>query len=133
VILLDTHVILWWQAIDDRLSARARREIERAERILISPISLWEIGLLVDKGRVRLDRDVFVWAQDFLAGDRIELAELTPTAAVAAGLLPGLGFAGDPADAMLYATARERGGPLISKDTRIRTFAAARRDLRAIW
>jgi PIN domain nuclease of toxin-antitoxin system len=34
---------------------------------------------------------------------------------------------------MLYATARERDVPLISKDTRIRTFAAARRDLRAIW
>ncbi|KRT63047.1 MAG: protein domain-containing protein [Chloroflexi bacterium CSP1-4] len=131
--LLDTHVILWWQAVDDRLSARARREIERAERILISPVSLWEIVLLVDKGRVRLDRDIFVWTQDFLAGERVELAELTPTAAVAAGLLPGLGFVGDPADAMLYATARERGVPLISKDTRIRSFAAARRDLRAIW
>ena len=78
--LLDTHVILWWQAVDDRLSARARREIERAERILISPVSLWEIVLLVDKGRVRLDRDIFVWTQDFLAGERVGLAGLTPTA-----------------------------------------------------
>ena len=133
MILLDTHVILWWQAVDDRLSARDRREVERAERILVSPVSLWEVGLLFDKGRVRLDRDVFIWAQDFLAGERIELAELTPTAAVAAGLLPGLGFVGDPADAMLYATARERGVPLISKDARIRGFAATRRDLRVIW
>jgi PIN domain nuclease of toxin-antitoxin system len=133
VILLDTHVILWWQADVERLSAAARQAIGRATEILVSPISMWEVGLLVEKGRVRLDRDPFVWAQDFLASERVATADLTPTAALAAAQLPAAGFSGDPADAMLYATARERGVPMVTKDLRIRTFALGRRDLRTIW
>ena len=133
MILLDTHVVVWWQADDRWVSLRARREIERASAVLVSPISMWELGLLVEKGRIRLDRDPFVWVQDFLATDRVEVTALTATAALAAAQLPALGFDGDLADAMLYATARERDVPLVTKDARIRTFASARRDLRAIW
>jgi PIN domain nuclease of toxin-antitoxin system len=133
VILLDTHAILWWQAGPDRLSSLARRQIAAARSILVSPISFWEISLLVAKGRVALDRDPAVWAQDFLETERVLVAELTPTAAVAAGRLPSAGFDGDPADAMLYATARERDVPLLTKDERIRAYAAAARDVKAIW
>ncbi len=133
MILLDTHAILWWQAGGQRLSAAARRAIDRAESILVSPVSFWEVGLLVEKGRIQLDRDASVWVQDFLQSDRVAVAELTVTAAVAAARLPSTGFRGDPADAFLYATARERDVPLVTKDVRLRTHARERRDLRTIW
>ena len=42
MILLDTHALLWWQAGGQRLSVRARREIARSERVLVSPITFWE-------------------------------------------------------------------------------------------
>ena len=131
--LLDTHAILWWQAGSTRLSAPARRAIEAARTILVSPISFWEVALLVEKRRVELDRDVVVWVQDFLEGDRVELAGLTSTVAVAAGRLPAAGFEGDPADAIIYATARERGATIASKDLRIRGHALTRRDVKVIW
>ena len=99
----------------------------------MSPISLWEIALLVRKGRFELDRNPFDWARDLLDGDRIELAPLTATAAVGAGLLPADGFEGDPADCVIYATARELVAPLITKDHRMHRFAAAARGMRIVW
>jgi len=82
VILLDTHVILWWQAGGDRLSSVARQHIAAARTVLVSPISFWEISILVAKGRLALDRDTSVWAQDFLETERVRLAEPTATVAV---------------------------------------------------
>src|SRR5438874_4700975 len=55
-VLLDTHVLLWWKAGGERLSARARRDIARADAVLLSPLSFWEIGMLTVRGRIRLDR-----------------------------------------------------------------------------
>ncbi len=133
LIVLDTHALLWWQAQSDRLSRLARSRIEKADRILVSPISLWEIALLVRQRRFALDRDPFVWATDLLTEDRIELAPLTATAAVGAGLLPADGFEGDPADCIIYATARELVVPLITKDDRMHRFAAAARGMRIVW
>ena len=133
MILLDTHVLLWWQAGGGRLSAVARRAIDSADGILVSPITCWEVGLLASKGRIELDRDPMVWVQDFLASDRVAVAELTVTAAVAAARLASDGFPGDPADGFLYATAREHDVPLVTKDERMRRHARERRDLRVIW
>lgn len=133
MILLDTHALLWWQAGGQRLSSGARRAIETTDSILVCPVSCWEVGLLVAKGRVRLDRDPSVWVQDFLDADRVAIADLTATAAVAAARLPGDGFPGDPADCLLYATARERDVPLVTKDERLRRYARERRDLRIVW
>lgn len=133
MILLDTHVVLWWQAGGTRLSQRARREIERADRVLVSPVSFWEVSVLVEKRRVELDRNAFVWADDLLAADRVELAPLTHTAAVAAGQLPAAGFRGDPADSLLYATARELAVPLVTKDRAIRGHARDAGDVKTMW
>lgn len=133
MILLDTHVVLWWQAGGARLSAAAAREIAKAEVLLVSPITCWEIATLAAKKRIALDRDVHTWVRDLLADERIEVAPLTPQAATSAGLLDDVGFPGDPTDRFLYATAREQLTPLVTEDGRIRTFARSTGDLRTIW
>ncbi len=133
MILLDTHVLLWWQAGGERLSRRAQRSIERTDSILVSPVSFWEVGLLESKGRIALDRDPFEWVQDILGEERMMAATLLPSAAMFAGRLPGLGFEGDPADAMIYATAMQERVPLVTKDQRLRLFAAARKDIQTLW
>ncbi len=132
-VLLDTHAIVWWQADGQRLSARATREIARAEGILVSPISCWEIATLVARDRIALDRDVYSWTRDLLDQDRVQLAALTPQAAVGAALLGQQGFHGDPADRFLYATARDLVVPLVTKDATIRDYARDARDIRTIW
>jgi PIN domain nuclease of toxin-antitoxin system len=131
-ILLDTHVLLWWKSGEHRrLSAKARRALDDAGAVLVSPVTCWEVANLVRLGRVRLDRDVRRWVRDLLAEPGTRTAPLTAPAAVDAGALPDLH--GDPADRFLYATARELAVPLVSKDRRLRDAARERGDVRVVW
>jgi PIN domain nuclease of toxin-antitoxin system len=129
-ILLDTHVLLWWKADRRRLSATARRHIDDAAELLISPMTFWEVAMLVDKQRISLDRPTTSWSHDVLAEARISLAPLTAQIAVTAGELNP--FPGDPVDRILTATAIEIGVPILTKDTRIRSHARGSA-LRAVW
>lgn len=130
-ILLDTHVLLWWKADAARLSGAAARHLEAASEILISPVSCWEVAMLISKRRVKVDRPTRVWVQDVLAPPGVGLAELTAVTAVAAAELPG--FHGDPADRFLVATAEALRVPLVTKDRLIHAFAAGRTELAVLW
>lgn len=129
-VLLDTHVLLWWQAESDRLSKRGREQITTAGRVLVSPISCWEVAMLIDKQRVSLDRPTAVWVQDLFTSD-VSPANLTPGVAVAAAEL--VDFPGDPADRFIYATARSLDCPLISQDQAVRRYARKDRSISVIW
>jgi PIN domain nuclease of toxin-antitoxin system len=130
-VVLDTHAMLWWQAASDRLSDSARRSIERAEVRYVSPVSFWELTMLVAKARIGLDRPTAAWVNDFLATDRVGIAELTPAVAVGAGELDG--FHGDPADRMIVASALAAGLPLITKDGKIGEWSKSNPKLATIW
>jgi PIN domain nuclease of toxin-antitoxin system len=131
-VLLDTHAVLWWQAGGARLSRRARRVVADAPVLHLSPLSCWEIAMLVRLGRVELDREPSLWIRDLLRDVRIDAAPLTPEAATWAGLLDD-SFGGDPIDRLIYATARDLRVPLVTKDDRIRAYARAQRDVEVIW
>jgi PIN domain nuclease of toxin-antitoxin system len=131
--LLDTHVLLWWLSGGSRLSATAADAIDTAERVLVSPISCWEIGMLARAGRIRLDRPIASWIARVLDDRRSAVAQLSPEAAGWAGALDDARFPGDPADRLIYATALEHRIPLISKDERLRAFAAVAGDVRVVW
>jgi PIN domain nuclease of toxin-antitoxin system len=130
-IVLDTHVLLWWQAESTLLSNKARNLIERAEVRLISPISFWELSMLIKKGRVALDRPTSIWVNDLLSNERVEVAEFAPTTAVSAGELPD--FHGDPADRIIVASAVSAGVPLLTKDQKIRDWASQTKLVKAVW
>lgn len=119
MIVLDTHAWLWWQGSDEKLSARARAEIEQAERVGVCTISCYEIARAVARGLIRLDRDVSAWVTQALAADRVAPLELTGRVAREAGAL-GEGFPGDPVDRIIYATARERGARLVTRNRALR-------------
>lgn len=130
-VLLDTHALLWWQAGTGRLSSAALAAVTTARRVLVSPISCWEVAMLAGKGRIRLDRPVAAWVRDLFAQDRMGIADLTPAIAVGAAELPD--FHSDPADRMLYSTARALQVPLISKDERLHRYAGEHRDGTVHW
>lgn len=87
--------------------------------------------MLVVRKRVRLDRPMAVWVRDLFAQEGMSIAELTPDIAVAAAQLPG--FHGDPADRLIYATARSLRVALVSKDAQMRQYADARGDCTVVW
>jgi PIN domain nuclease of toxin-antitoxin system len=131
-VLLDTHVLLWWKGDPVRLSLRARRAVQGADSILVSPVTFWEVSTLARLGRIELDRDLYAWMAD-LAAEGIEVAALSAQAAAEAGSWPHETFPGDPADRLICATARELRVPVISKDARIHAFAETHGAIRVIW
>jgi PIN domain nuclease of toxin-antitoxin system len=122
MILLDTHVWMWWVDAPEFLSDAASREIDSAESIGVSAISCWEVGMLVLKRRIQLDRDVSSWIRRALARPGIVARPVEPRVATEAALLDARAFPADPADRMIYATARSIGATLVTKDRRIRDF-----------
>ena len=118
MIVLDTHVWVWWSTVSKNLSPKSRRRIDRAERVVIPAIALWEVAMLVEKGRLRFDRPVLTWVRQALLIPGVEVADLTPEIAVRASGL-GARFPGDPADRMIVATALESRAPLATKDERL--------------
>lgn len=83
--------------------------------------------------RISLDRPALQWIGDLMGLPLVERAALSPEAAAWAGLLDADQFPGDPIDRMLYATARDLRVPVLSKDDRIRSYAAQTGDVDVIW
>ncbi len=133
MILLDTHVVLWWASQPARLSARLARDMATSERIYLSPASCGEVAEMVAAGRIALDRDVHAWVRDLCTRERVWVAPVDPAIAVSAGLLVAEGFAGDAYDRVIYATARAYDVPLATKDRRLRDHAKLTGDVRCIW
>jgi len=132
VILLDTHVLIWWASGDlQRLSPQARAaieaEIERAAKpgqapgLLVSAISCWEVAMLVQRGRLALSLEVERWLAVVASIPAVRLLPLEPAVAVAATRLPEP-FHADPADRFLVAQSRELAVPLLSADRKIRDY-----------
>ena len=125
-ILLDTCALLWL-ANGDPISRGALDALATAEQepggLVVSPISAWEVGLLVSKARILLPLDPLVWFEQAL-GAGISLAEMTPGILVGSSFLPG-SWLKDPADRIVAATARTLGYRIMTRDRPLLEFAAA--------
>jgi PIN domain nuclease of toxin-antitoxin system len=119
VILLDTHVWLWWVSAPARLSGAARIAIDGADAVGVASISAWEVAMLEVRGRIKLDRDVGAWVRQALAKPRAVEVPLTAAVGVAAAQLEARDFPGDPADRIIYATAQAARAPLVTRDERL--------------
>lgn len=125
-VLLDTHALVWLLAGNERLGTRAREAIQKAagtDKLYVAAISVWEIAMLVSKGRLVLDRDVGEWIQAALALPGIRLEALSPEIAIASTRLPGE-FHADPADRIIAASARHLGAVLVTADSLLLNYAA---------
>ena len=121
-LLLDTHAWIWLMNGDrEAFSTRCLKTIESAAqdgRLHVSPMTAWEVGMLVAKKRIRLGMDCLVWVQNALAVPGTHLCALTPEIAVDSTRLPDR-FHGDPVDRLLVATARIMRLTLVTRDKKI--------------
>jgi len=126
-LLLDTCAVLW--LVDGApMNKQALAALEDAERkrqaLFLSPISIWEIGLLMSKGRIASTLSPHAWTERLLAHPLMRLAELPPRVLIDASWLPGNPPA-DPADRMIIATARHYGQTILTRDRKILAYAEA--------
>jgi len=111
-----------------RLSRAALQAIRSAEsegNLRISVISIWELAMLEQRGRVALPMNVRTWVDQALSKPGITVAPLTPEIMIESVHLPGE-LHGDPADRMLVATARVQGATLLTKDEQLLRYSRQR-------
>lgn len=127
MILLDTHIWIWWVQDDPRLSAPHRGHLLQHEPsgLGVSAISCWETAKLVELGRLVLPCPPLEWIHLALQYPGVRLIELSPEVCVASTELPGE-FHRDPADQILVATARVHDLELVTADARILTYPHVR-------
>ena len=127
-LLLDTHVWLWYaEGVAGRLKPSVVSWIEDAllaNRLHVSAVSVWEVGLLAAKDRITLSAPVKDWVQHATALPGLRLRPLDWQGALESTLLPGAPHA-DPADRLLIAEARVSGYTLVTRDQKILDYGKA--------
>jgi len=120
VIILDTHIWVWWVHGDPALPTSARALLDDSETtgIAVSAISCWEVAKLVERGRLTLPCPILEWLQQALSYPGVRLVELSPRICAESAQLPGE-FHRDPADQIIVATARILDAPLVTVDGKI--------------
>jgi len=117
-LLLDTHVLIWLLQDDPKIAEPVFAEIQSAadqNRVVVSAITPWEIGLLVSKKKIDLGMEVQAWLDCALSLQGLQLVPLSPKIAVDSTRLP-FDIHPDPADRILVATARHLGATLVTAD-----------------
>jgi PIN domain nuclease of toxin-antitoxin system len=120
MIVLDTHIWVWWVHGDEQLTKTQLEVIEANEAniIGISAISCWEIAKLVECGRLELPCALGEWFEQALSYPGMHLLELTPEIAIESTQSPGE-FHRDPANQIVVATARIHSCPLVTSDGKL--------------
>ena len=128
MILLDTHIWLWWLLGDGALSSIERNELDNQavkKRLAISWVSIWETEMLERKGRITLEPDFKSWIHQATSPDIITILPVDVDVVVAQKKLPPP-FHEDPADRLLAATSILSGFPLATHDRKIRASKACK-------
>lgn len=125
--LLDTHVFLWWNADDARLTRRSRKAISDARaEILLSAASAWEIAIKTRRGRLVLPEPPVEYVTSRMRLHRFQPLRVEVGHALGVYSLPD--HHADPFDRLLIAQARYEDVTIISGDPMI-----ARYDVQTLW
>jgi PIN domain nuclease of toxin-antitoxin system len=118
MIVLDTHVIIWDALAPERLSEPARAAITQANQsdgIIICDISLWEMAMLLQRDRLRVDTDPLSFITLVLQANKTRVQAITPPIATLATQFPAE-INKDPADRLIAATTLAENGTLVTAD-----------------
>ena len=131
MILLDTHVLAWLVADEDRLSRSATSAIRRArasDGLAIADITLWELSFLFSRGALRTHGTVENTVRNFVTRSGVNVRPITAEIAVLATQFPA-DYPKDLVDRLIGATARAEGLALVTRDEKIRRSPL----LKTIW
>lgn len=124
-LLLDSHAWLWLisdSELDGKTLQRCRDSAAVGD-LFLSPISLWEIALKANRGRLDIPPPVKPWLNQAVGKSRVSLATFNFEVACDCAELPA-NFHGDPADRILAATCRVHNLTLLTRDRMLLSLAA---------
>jgi PIN domain nuclease of toxin-antitoxin system len=134
-LVLDTHAWIWSaEGAPERLGPRALTAIEQAARdatLAVSAISVWELAMLVKRGRLRLASAVGSWIEASLRPPGVRIIPVGTAIALDSVQIPDFDQHKDPADRLIVATAR-RDGTLLTCDRSLLDWAAAHQHVRVV-
>lgn len=132
MILLDTNAFLWYLSdktkFSDSTLVAIQKERHQSKPLLVSAISIWEVGLLIQKKRIQLHVDYDTWFNQVRKLKSIQYVPITIEISHESIMLPGI-FHSDPADRIIVATSRFLGATLITSDHLIRKY----KHVKTIW
>jgi PIN domain nuclease of toxin-antitoxin system len=118
-LLLDSHVVLWWQGADKRLGKAIVAAIAEAPEVYVSAATAWEIGLKVALGKLRIPEPI----EDAVHEAGFRELPVTFEHTRAAIALPA--HHKDPFDRMLIAQAQREGLTIVTHDEAILRYDVA--------
>jgi PIN domain nuclease of toxin-antitoxin system len=117
-LLLDTHIWIWGNLEPHRITSEVARQLTNPQNDqFLSAVSIWEAIVLLEKRRLRLDRDFGEWFKN--SKEVMNLVELAVTWEVAHELRFTMLGHRDPADRFLVATAKVYDLTLVTADERL--------------
>ena len=131
MIVLDTHAWIWWVSNPEFLSDKAKQIIDEAvtnRNVLISSISVWEVAILVSRGRLKLTMNPDDWVAASEALPFFDFVPVSNSIALKSVQLPGI-LHNDTADRIIIATAISMGAVLVTKDEKIRNYS----HVKTVW
>ncbi len=120
MIIIDTHIWIWWVTNSPSLKKEHRSFLEKQEagEIAINSISCWEVAKSVELGKLQLNISVEQWLKEAIDYYNVTVLPLDIPVVVESTRLPG-NFHKDPADQLIVATARVLDIPLLTSDSKI--------------
>jgi len=126
MIFLDTHALIWLNDDAERLSNVAREAIRREDALGVSAISLWEVSMLWQYGRIEIGLPLETWLEKAFSQPKIRLI---PISVAVAARTVRLEMHGDPADRLIVASALVHQCALVTRDENIQNAKI----VRTIW
>ena len=126
MIVLDTSALVFWTLNRDRLSQTAAQAISDADRIALSSISIWEIGIKVKKEQLSIPISIQEFADKLEQIDRLDILPVDVQTWIKNLELDW--DHRDPADRTIVALASLHTCPLVTSDSAIRAFYS-----QAVW
>lgn len=131
-IICDTHVLIFWASQPEKLSERAANLIKtglKKQTLACADITLWEIAMLVEKGRLNLPQTIQPadYIQTIIDAMQLSVLPISPQIAEMAQH-PDF-IHGDPADRLIAATSLAFNATLISADQKLQQV----KGLKWVW
>jgi len=122
LLLLDTHIWIWLtEGKVQNVAPGIPEAVERAaasDRLVLSAISWWELGRLLEQNRIRIAKDLLDWITATRRSPGARIESVSASTLLDAARLPDLAHK-DPVDRILAATARELEATLVTCDAEL--------------